>query len=216
MQFTDLRFPLGTRMQLNVTGNDYKPLTLAAQLLGYRSGFTILVYLAKKPPAPAQRDAKVSVRAGLQSAIIQFDSVIEHVFEHPYFHLHLKYPDAVVIEQQLRRFPRFEIDAPVTATIANKPDDSFAGRLVDISLNGARLVFDQKIPAQEITLSSTIFVVGGQQQLSVKATLKSVPAASQDESSATFVYGASFMDVSATQKLLLQALCYELQSNKEN
>lgn len=216
MQFTDLRIPIGTRMQLNITGHDYKPLTLPAQLLGYRSGATLLAYLAKKPAIAIQRDAKVSVRAGLQSAIIQFDSVIEHTSEYPYFYLHLKYPGAVVIEQQLRRFPRFELDASVNATVAGAQDGTvFAGRIVDISLNGARLVFEQKLPAQEITLSSTIFVVGGQQQLSLKASIKSVPAASTDDSSTTFVYGASFLDVSAAQKLLLQALCFELQSGEE-
>jgi len=216
MQFTDLRFPLGTRMQLNITGHDYKPMTLPAQLLGYRSGFTLLVYLAKKPIVPVQRDAKVSVRAGLQSAIIQFYSVVEYIFEAPYFHLHLKYPDAIVVEQQLRRCPRFELDAPVSATIASQPDDAINGRIVDISLNGARVVFYQKLPAEEITLTSTIFVVGSQQQLSVKATIKHIPTASTDDSMATFVYGASFIDISATQKLLLQALCYELQSTEES
>ncbi|HEY3698700.1 MAG TPA: PilZ domain-containing protein [Spongiibacteraceae bacterium] len=215
MQFTDLRIPIGTRMQLNITGHDYKALTLPAQLLGYRNGATLLAYLAKKPSVTIQRDAKVSVRAGLQSAIIQFDSIIEHVSEYPYFYLHLKYPAAVVIEQQLRRFPRFELDSPANATVTGKPDDAiFAGRIVDISLNGARLVFEQKLPEQEITLSSTIFVVGGQQQLNVKASIKSVPATSTDDSS-TFVYGASFLDVSAAQKLLLQALCFELQSGEE-
>jgi hypothetical protein len=45
MQFTDLRLPLGTRMQLNITCHDYKPMALPAQLLGYRSGFKLLVHL---------------------------------------------------------------------------------------------------------------------------------------------------------------------------
>lgn len=213
MQFADLRIPTGTRMQLNITGLDYKVQTLPAQLLGYRAGATLVAYPSKKPIVAIARDAKVSVRVGLQSAIIQFDSMIEQVSEHPYFYLHLKYPAAVVIEQQLRQCPRFELDEPVSATVHAQTDDRvLSGRIVDISLNGARVRFQEELSAPEVVLSATVFAVGAQQQLSLKAKIQSRSAPAPGDSTAFFTYGVSFVDISATQKLLLQALCYELQS----
>jgi len=213
MQFADLRIPTGTRMQLTITGLDYKVQTLPAQLLGYRTGATLLVYLAKKPTVGIQRDAKVSARVGLQSAIIQFDSLVELVSEYPYFYLHLKYPSAVVIERQLRQCPRFELDVPVSATVAANPDNLvLPGRLIDISLNGARLSLQQEISVTELRLTANIFAVGEQQQLDLQAKIQSRSSPASDEAGVGFTYGVSFVDVSATQKLLLQALCYELQA----
>lgn len=210
MQFTDLRVSTGTRLQLNIIGSDYKSIALPAQLLGYRANVTLLVSLAKKLPPTIHRDAKVSVRVGLQSAIVQFDTSIEHIAELPYFYLHLKYPTEVVIEKQLRQAPRFELEAPVSAMIDGS-SNSIAGRIVDISLNGARIIFDEEITAKEVSLTSMLFVVGGKQELNLNASLKRVTTDSLDE----YVYGVSFIATSAAQKLLLQALCYELQSNAE-
>lgn len=210
MQFTDLRVSTGTRLQLTIIGSDYKSIALPAQLLGYRANVTLLAALAKKPPATIHRGAKVSVRVGLQSAIIQFDSVIEHIAEHPYFYFHLQYPTEVVIEKQLRQAPRFELEAPVSA-IVDGSTNAIKGHIVDISLNGARIIFDEEITAKEVTLSSMLFVVGGKQELNLKASLKRVTTDSLDE----YVYGVSFIAISAAQKLLLQALCYELQSAVE-
>lgn len=210
MQFTDLRVSTGTRLQLNIIGSDYKSIAMPAQLLGYRTNVTLLASIAKKPPALVHRDAKVSVRVGLQSAIIQFDSAIEHISEHPYFYFHLKYPTEVVIEKQLRQAPRFELEAPVSAIVAGN-ENAIAGHIVDISLNGARVIFDEEITATEVTLTSMLFVVGAQQELSLKANLKRVNTDSLDG----FAYGVSFIAVSAAQKILLQALCYELQANVE-
>lgn len=216
MQFSDLRIPIATRMQLTITGADYKSQTVPAQLMGYRTGVTLLAYAPKKLLTPIQRLAKVSARVGLQSAIVQFDSVVEHISELPFYYLHLKYPDAVVIEQQLRRCPRFDFDAPVSAGAPDNADGNpVAGRFADISLNGARIAFDQQLTAQEVTLSATVFVVGAEQQLNVKAKIQSVAAPAAEGSTKAFVYGAAFIDISPAQKLLLQALCYELQAGGE-
>ena len=210
MQFSDLRIPLATRMQMEVIGSDYKAQALLGQLLGYRVGTCLLVQLAKKPTTTLQRNTRVSVRVGLQSAIIQFDSLIEYICEAPFLYVHLAYPGAVTIEQQLRRNPRFELDAPVSATSSADSQVS-TGRILDISLNGARVQLEQELTTPEITLSVAIFAVGSQHQLSLKATVKRI-SSSLAEAPNTFLYGASFIDVPASQKLLLQALCYELQA----
>jgi c-di-GMP-binding flagellar brake protein YcgR len=215
MQFSDLRIQIATRMQLVITGVDYKPQTVPAQLMGYRTGVTLLAYVPKKPATAVQRAAKVSARVGLQSAIIQFDSIVEHISELPFYYLHLKYPDEVVIEQQLRRSPRFNLDVPVTALEA-ADKQPVAGHFADISLNGARLVFPRKLVADEVTLTGVVFVVGAEQQLNLKAKVKNVGEPPTDDSQKSFIYGASFIDVPSTQQLLLQALCYELQSGADN
>jgi c-di-GMP-binding flagellar brake protein YcgR len=209
MQFSDFRVPIGTRMQLNVIGADYRSQIVLGQLMGYRSGFCLLVQILKKPMAAIQREAKVSVRLGLQSAIIQFESTIDFVCEAPFLYLHLAYPTAVQIEQQLRKNPRFDIDAPITVSAAG---DTLAGRMVDISLNGARLLLNREMSDQNVALSADVFAVGAKQQLCLEATIKRVPSSLMNDAN-SFVYGAAFIEPPPAQKLLLQALCYELQSD---
>ena len=210
MQFEDFRMPTGTRMQLEITGGDYKSQTLMVQLLGYRKGFSLVAYPAKKPVFTIQPPAKVIVRVGLQSAIIRFDSAIEAVSEDPYFYLHLRYPTEVAIEKQLRQAPRFDFEAPISAT---KPDNqTLAGKILDISLNGARVSFPEEVQAQQIELVATVFAIGEQQELRLKAQIKSLNKPQPEtEDEIKFVYGISFVDLSSAQRLLLQALCYELQ-----
>jgi hypothetical protein len=59
-------------------------------------------------------------------------------------------------------------------------------------------------------------VAGTQQQLELSAEIKSVTAPKDRDSLEPFIYGLTFVDTSLQQQLLLQALCYELQSSKLN
>jgi len=219
MQFTDLRIPIATRMQLVISGPDYKPHTFQAQLLGFRAEVSVLTFFAKKPLLPFHPNSKVIVRVGLQSAIVRFESTVQEYQEHPFAYLHLTYPGDVEIEQQLRRAPRFDLDIPINTTIkTGVSSDAMQGELLDISLNGARLSCRRKLAAvgAKILLFAVVLVAGTQQQLELSAEIKSVSVPKDPTSSEPAVYGLTFVDAPLQQQLLLQALCYELQSSKLN
>ena len=218
MQFTDLRIPIATRMQLTVVGTDYKPQQFPANLLGFRRDVTVLACLGKKPLVPVQHDAHVAVRVGLQSAIVRFESSVQEYIESPFPYLHLSYPNTVVIEQQLRRSPRFPLDlaTAVAAQGENARARPVRAQFTDISLNGARLILEKKLPDPSITrviLSSAVFVAGTEQKLQLSAEIKSAPDTREIATAGPFSYGVSFVDMAPQQMLLLQALCYELQVN---
>jgi c-di-GMP-binding flagellar brake protein YcgR len=219
MQFTDLRIPIATRMQLVVSGADYKPHTFQSQLLGFRAQATVLVYFPKKPLLPLHNNSNVLVRVGLQSAIVRFDSMILEYQEHPFSYVHLTYPADVEIEQQLRRSPRFDLDSPIKVEIKTSESGyAVPGELLDISLNGARLSAAHHLPkvGSKIQLSTAAMIAGTLQNISLLAEIKSASLTKDIDPQSPSVYGLIFIDTPITQQLLLQALCYELQSLKLN
>jgi c-di-GMP-binding flagellar brake protein YcgR len=219
MQFTDLRIPIATRMQLVVSGADYKPHTFQSQLLGFRAQASVLAYFAKQPLLPLHPNSNVVVRVGLQSAIVRFDSTVQEYQDHPFAYVHLTYPDDVEIEQQLRRSPRFDLDSPIKVEIkASESSYALNGELLDISLNGARLSAMHDLPkvGSRIHLSTAIMIAGTPQKLTLFAEIESVSPTKDIEHQSPSVYGLVFIDTPITQQLLLQALCYELQSTKLN
>ena len=212
MELTDLQIPLATRIQLTVAIPDHTPQTCVAQLLGYRVGQSMLLYLPKRPTAPLRSDLNVIARAGLQSAIIRFDTKIVQVHERPYLYLHLQYPDEVIIEQQLRQAPRFSFGASASGVVQESAA-KVSCEFVDISLSGARLYFDEKLPteAARLTLSCSVRIAQAEQQLELVAEIKSLP---EKNIEAPFVYGVAFVEITPAQQILLQALCFELHAKK--
>ena len=99
MDFADLRLPVGTRMQLNFVGLDYKRYPSDAALLGYRARESVLVFLPKKPPQVLLREGvKVEAKMVLQMGIISFASVIQLICEQPYTYLHFVWPHKIELE----------------------------------------------------------------------------------------------------------------------
>jgi c-di-GMP-binding flagellar brake protein YcgR len=218
VQFTDLRIPIATRMQLIVAGADYKPHPFQAQLLGFRAQVSVLAFFAKKPLLPLHTNSNVTVRVGLQSAIVRFESTIQQYQDHPFAYLHLAYPGAVEIEQQLRRAPRFNLDVPIKATVKTTVDDAALAEVLDISMNGARLSCALELAkiGKQVLLSAVVLIAGTEQRLELNAEIKSRTGPKHSESLEPFIYGLTFVDTPLQQQLLLQALCYELQSSQLN
>jgi c-di-GMP-binding flagellar brake protein YcgR len=216
MQFIDLRIPVATRMHLTIVGLDYKPQQYSAQLLGFRRDMTVLAFLTKKPTVVPSALSTVAVRVGLQSAIVSFDSAVQQFFEQPFPYLHMAYPEKVTIEQQLRRSPRFPLDLPTTVAVQRDGTTSRPVRahFTDISLNGARLTLEARLPedATTVVLASSVFVAGTEQELQLLAEIRSLPEQNVPTAGA-YPYGISFIETTSHQLLLLQALCYELQAN---
>jgi hypothetical protein len=68
----------------------------------------------------------------------------------------------------------------------------------------------------KIHLSTAAMIAGTPQKLNLLAEIKSVSSPKDIDPQAPSVYGLIFIDTPITQQLLLQALCYELQSGKFN
>jgi c-di-GMP-binding flagellar brake protein YcgR len=218
MQFTDLRIPIATRMQLIIAGPDYKPHPFQAQLLGFRAEVSVLAFFAKKPPLPLHINSSVTVRVGLQSAIVRFESTVQQYQDHPFAYLHLAYPGAVEIEQQLRRAPRFDLDVPIKAAVKTVNSDSVSAEVLDISMNGARLSCALELAKVDtkVLLTATVLIAGTEQRLELNAQIKSQAEPKHNDTLEPFIYGLTFIDTPLQQQLLLQALCYELQSSQLN
>lgn len=217
MQFADLKLPVGGRLQLTFTGRDYKRYPCEAQLLGYRVGETVLVFLPKKPSQVQLYDGiKVEAKVPMQTGIVDFESRIELMCSQPFAYLHLSYPRAVHFEP-LRRFPRFTFDGVLALTAASElgiTTGRSQGRFCDISLNGAKLALEKELgsTARQVTLSAAVTVAGMAQQLELQGRIQRVFGREDKVPGCPFGYGVAFSAPTPSQRLILLALCQELQT----
>lgn len=216
MQFADLKLPVATRIQLEFIGQDYKRYPCEAVLLGYRSGESILVYLPKRPPQVTLRvGIKLEAKLAVQSGLIAFESFIDQLCAQPYPYLHLAYPGKVSVEP-LRQQPRFPLDAPLKGVAYSQlgvATGYLDGRFLDISVNGARVSLDKELSSvvARVDITANVTVAGTEQQLELKTELKRGFGRS-DKGEPGWHYGLAFNEPSPPQRLLLLALCHELQS----
>ena len=216
MEFADLRLPVATRMQLNFIGLDYKRYPSDASLLGYRPGESVLVYLPKKPPQVLLREGgKVEGKLALQMGIVSFSSVIRQICEEPYSYLHFAWPQDVQMEP-LRRYPRFSMDSPLSLMALSAQGITTArlrGRFCDISLQGARINLEKELNASASTvqLSAKVAVAGMEHTLELRGEVRRAFGRDEKATECPYGYGISFTDLPPPQRLLLLALCQELQ-----
>lgn len=217
MQFAELKLPVGTRVQLTFVGQDYKRHPCDGQLLGYRAGESLLVWFPKRPPQVLLRvGARLEVRLAMQSGIATFETSIDQICSQPYTYLHLNYPGSISLTP-LRRVPRFAFDSPLAATASSASGVTTAhpqGRFVDISVNGARVALDRELGSvvSRVDVTCEVDVAGLRQKLAlaceVRRTFEPMP-----DSAFPFRYGLAFNELPPTQRLLLLALCHQLQSD---
>lgn len=216
MQLAELKLPVATRMQLEFIGQDYKHYPCEAVLLGYRVGESVLVYLPKRPPQVTLRvGMKLEAKLALQSGLVGFESFVYELCTQPYPYLHLAYPAAVSLTP-LRRVPRFPLTAELKAVAYSQlgvATGYLDGRFLDISLNGARVLLDKELSsvAVRIDVTATVTVAGTEQQLAFRTELKR-SFGRNEKGDAGWQYGLAFQELSPPQRLLLLALCHELQS----
>jgi len=218
IQFADLRLPVATRMRLDFMGLDYKAYPSEALLLGYRVGETVLVYTPLKPPQVLVRDGmKIEAKVVLQMGIVSFTSAIQQVCEQPYSYLHLDWPLDAMLEP-LRRYPRFPLEIPVNLIALSAQGITTArvrGQFCDISLQGARFGLEKELSTSvsKVMLSAKVAVGGMEHTLDVRGEVRRVFGKDDKAlSGCPFTYGISFIELAPTQRLLLLALCHELQT----
>ena len=217
MEFGKLKLPVATRMQLNFVGLDYKRYPSEASLVGYRQGESVLVYLPKKPPQVRVREGvKVEARIALQMGIVSFASAILQIYEVPYPHLHLAWPQQIELEP-LRRFPRFAFAEPLQLTALTALGIATArmrGRFHDISLQGARFGLEKELTGSvtKVVLTASVRVADMEHALELHGELKRAFGKDEKAVDCPYNYGVGFEAMPPPQRLLMLALCQELQS----
>jgi hypothetical protein len=220
MEFGQLKLPVATRMQLNFVGLDYKKYPSEASLLGYRANESVLVYLPKKPPQVLVREGvKIEAKFALQMGIVSFASTILYVCEEPYPYLHFAWPQKVELEP-LRRFPRFTFQVPFQLTAFTAMGIATAklrGRFRDISLQGARFGLEKELTnaVTKVLLTAKVMVADMEHSLELHGEIKRAFGRDEKAVDNPFTYGISFSEMSPAQRLLMLALCQELQSGME-
>lgn len=218
IQFADLRLPVATRMRLDFMGLDYKSHPSEAVLLGYRVGESLLIYLPLKPPQVLMRDSmKIEAKVVLQMGIVSFSSAIQQICEQPYPYLHLDWPLDAMLEP-LRRYPRFPLDIPVNLIALSVQGITTArvrGQLCDISVQGTRFGLEKELSSavSKVLLNAKVAVAGMEHNLDVRGEVKRIFGKDEKANSGfPFTYGISFIELVPAQRLLLLALCHELQT----
>ena len=220
MEFSELKLPVATRMQLNFIGLDYKRYPSDASLLGFRSGESVLVYLPKKPPQVLVREGvNVEAKLALQMGIVSFASTILEVCEQPYSYLHFAWPQKIELEP-LRRFPRFAFQASFQLTAFTAMGIATAklrGRFRDISLQGARFGLEKELTSTvtKVLLTAKVKVADMEHSLELHGEIKRAFGRDDKAADNPFTYGVSFHEMPPPQRLLMLALCQELQVASE-
>ena len=220
MEFSELKLPVATRMQLNFIGLDYKRYPSDASLLGFRSGESVLVYLPKKPPQVLVRGGvNVEAKLALQMGIVSFASTILEVCEQPYSYLHFAWPQKIELEP-LRRFPRFAFQASFQLTAFTAMGIATAklrGRFRDISLQGARFGLEKELTSTvtKVLLTAKVKVADMEHSLELHGEIKRAFGRDDKAADNPFTYGVSFHEMPPPQRLLMLALCQELQVASE-
>lgn len=220
MEFGELKLPVATRMQLNFVGLDYKRYPSDASLLGYRSGESVLVYLPKKPPQVLVREGvNVEAKLALQMGIVSFASTILQVCEQPYSYLHFAWPQKIELEP-LRRFPRYPLEATFQLTAFTAMGIATAklrGRFRDISLQGARFGLEKELTSAvtKVLLTAKVKVADMEHSLELHGEIKRAFGRDEKAADNPFTYGVSFHEMPPPQRLLMLALCQELQGASE-
>lgn len=216
MDFADLRLPVGTRVQLNFTGLDYKRYPSDAALLGYRVRESVLVFLPKKPPQVLLHEGvKLEAKMVLQMGIVSFASSVQQIYEQPFLYLHFAWPRKIDLEP-LRRYPRFSLDAALLLTAISAQGINTAklrGNFFDMSLQGARIALEKELPEQvsRVLITAKVVVAGMEHTLELNGEVRRAFGRDEKAAAPSFHYGISFLDLAPPQRLLLLALCQELQ-----
>ncbi len=221
MEFGRLKLPVATRMQLNFVGLDYKRYPSEASLLGYRTNESVLVHVTKKPPQVLLREGvKIEAKFALQTGIVTFASTLLHVCEEPYPYLHFAWPQKIDIEP-LRRYARIAFQHPLQLTAFTAMGIATAklrGCFRDISLQGARVGLEKELTSSvtRVLLIAKVRVADMDHSLELHGELRRVFGKDEKAGENSFAYGIAFGEMSPPQRLLLLALCHELQSGLDS
>ncbi|WP_339898747.1 flagellar brake protein [uncultured Gilvimarinus sp.] len=214
MEFSDLKLPYGTTLQLQVTNSSGQPERFTSRLIGALPGRSLIFSVPRAAGKTARFRAgqKLAVRIMVANGIGLFAAVVEAQTSEPYPLLHVSYPEAVTFKG-IRGATRVAVDLKVAVT--NQDDLSNAkthGNLADISISGARLELREAVVnvGDTLTLAADVLIAGLTKQLTATAVVRSRIERSTKEHAQGLpaVYGVEFTERDQDALLVLYAYVF--------
>lgn len=128
----------------------------------------------------------------------------------PFPYLHLSYPD-VVEAMQIRRAMRANVQIIASVHRGENSQKLAAGRIIDLSVGGARLVTQQEFARQGevVLLVFKVKLDSYEEYVQAPAVLRSVRQEAGEDGQPMLVNGLQFVDLSNPHRWALMALVYQ-------
>ncbi|WP_041522459.1 flagellar brake protein [Gilvimarinus agarilyticus] len=214
MEFSDLKLPYGTTLQLQVTNSAGQPERYTSRLIGAIPGRSLIFSVPRTAGKAARFRAgqKLAVRLMVANGIGLFAAVVEAQTAEPYPLLHVSYPEAVTFKG-IRGATRVGVDLAVEVT--NQDDVSGVktnGSIADISISGARLELREAVVSvgDTLTLAADVTIAGLMRPLTATAVVRSRIERSTKEHAQGMpaVYGVEFTERDQDALLVLYAYVF--------
>lgn len=123
----------------------------------------------------------------------------------PYPYLHLAYPETVQ-SMRIRSSARISVDL---VSALYKGEQQFAGRIVDLSVGGARITTPTPMAAvgDELRLAFKIRPAGQEVYVKCRSLVRAVRA--DEEAAGHYILGVEFLELEETDRLYLTNLIYQ-------
>lgn len=214
MEFSDLKLPYGTALQLQATSGSGQPERFSSRLIGAVPGRSLIFSVPRLAGKlgrfrPGQ---KLAVRLMVANGVGLFAAVVEAQSAEPYPLLYVSYPDAVTFKG-IRGATRVTVNLPVTTTNCDDLSNTKTnGCIADISISGARLELRDAIVTvgDTLTVEANVKVAGLVRQLTVTAVVRSRIERSTKERDKDLpaVYGVEFTEHDPDALLVLYAYVF--------
>lgn len=220
--FSSLALNVGSKVQLVLDGPAGRSL-LSSSLLGYLENQFVLIKLPSTgdgSPVSFLEGETLSVRIFTGTAVCMFDATVLRRELHPFFCLHLSYPQ-MIKSVRLRNSIRVQTDLACTVT---SDAGSHEATMINLSTSGALIRSNQigsnaaaEAPVTVVfTLISPLSPVP--MALKITAIVRSLRSTSGDADSTGLgtdaaldtYYGVQFTDVDPADQLVLQNHAYEV------
>ncbi|EAR08356.1 flagellar brake protein [Reinekea blandensis] len=204
--FESLKLLPGQPLQLEFEGYDEN--RDRSTLVGYQRGRSVLVSTPTKQGVAMSIKAKTAVKVRLFvnqiNGACAFQSTVQHVSVLPFPHLHLAWPEALVVGE-VRKSIRAKVHLICSAMVTIEDRrKTLSAVLDDLSTNGAR-IHGQDLQVEEGDEMDLVFKI---EVSSVERILhlKSVVRTRQfNQAKETWYYGLQFLDVDEADIITLHA-----------
>jgi len=198
-------------------------LQLQPLLEGQTERFSVHVIGVMKPisllvTAPVVEGKLIFVRDGQTYLVRAFSGLNVCAFKarilksqlQPFPYLHLSYPDSVQA-MRIRKAMRAPVSIIVAVSETEEGRQSGAGKIIDLSVGGARMYSPMQIGDKDQTLWLSFKVMLGDMEEYVKtpAVIRSVGEEDDDQGKRMHVFGLQFGELTQSQRLIIMNLVYQ-------
>jgi c-di-GMP-binding flagellar brake protein YcgR len=200
-------------------------LQLQPLLEGQTERFSVSVIGVMKPrsllvTAPMVDGKLIFVRDGQTYLVRAFSGLNVCAFKarilksqlQPFPYLHLSYPDSVQA-MRIRKAMRAPANIIVAVHDTENGRQSGAGKIIDLSVGGARMYSPMKVGVKDQTLWLSFKVMLGDMEEYVKtpAVIRAVGEEDDEQGKRMNVFGLQFGDLTQSQRLIIMNLVYQHQ-----